>query len=70
MLKKEENEGYIKGMAVSRRAPSVSHLLSAGDSIIFCRASVLECERVLKVLGDYEWDSSQKINKEKKNLIF
>ena len=41
MLKKEENEGYIKGVAVSRGAPSVSHLFFANDSIIFCQASIL-----------------------------
>lgn len=69
MLKKKENEGCIKGVAVHRRAPSVSHLLFADDGIIFCRALVLECERVLKVLEDYEQDSSQKINKEKQSYI-
>lgn len=58
MLKKEENEGHIKGVAVSRRAPRVSHLLFDDDSIIFCRASVLECDRVLRALEDYERDSS------------
>ena len=70
MLKKEENEGYIKGVAVSRGAPSVSHLLFADDSIIFCQASILECERVLKVLEDYERNLGQKVNKEKTALHF
>ena len=70
MLKKEEEEGYIKGVAVSRGAPSISHLFFADDSIIFCRASILECERVLKVLEDYERDSGQKVNKEKIALYF
>ena len=54
MLKKEESEGHIKGMAVCRGASRVSHLLFADDSIIFCRASIAECEWVLKVLEDYE----------------
>ena len=58
MLKKEESEGHIKGVAVRRGAPRVSHLLFADDSIIFCRASIAECERVLKVLEGYERDSS------------
>ena len=54
MLKKEVRDGTIKGVAVSRGAPSISHLLFVDDSIIFCRASVLECDRVMKVLEDYE----------------
>ena len=57
MLKKEESEGHIKGVAICRGASRVSHLLFADDSIIFCRASIAECERVLKVLEDYERDS-------------
>ena len=70
MLKKEESEGHIKGVAVCRGAPRVSHLLFADDSIIFCKALITECERVLKVLDDYERDLGQKINKEKTTLYF
>ena len=70
MLKKEEEEGYIKGVAVSRGALSISHLFFANDSIIFYQVSILECERVLKVLEDYERDSGQKVNKEKIALYF
>ena len=70
MLKKEESEGHIKGVAICKGAPRVSHLLFTDDSIIFYRASIVECERVLRVLDDYERDSGQKINKEKKALYF
>lgn len=55
---------------MSRRAPSISHLLFADDSIIFCRASVTECDKVLKVLEVYERDSGQKLNKEKTSIYF
>ena len=57
MIKKEERDGLLKGVAVSREAPWISHLLFADDSIVFCRASVEECDRVLKVLEDYEGES-------------
>ena len=32
----------------------ISHLLFANNNIIFCRASVEECDKVIKVLEDYE----------------
>ena len=50
MLKKEESMGNLKGVAVCKGAPRVSHLLFANDSIIFYRASVEDCDRMIKVL--------------------
>lgn len=70
MLKKEEVAGNIKGVAVCRGALRISHLLFVDDSIIFCRATIEEGSRVLKVLADYEGDSGQKLNKEKTSLFF
>ena len=62
--------GYLKGIAVSRKAPSITHMLFVDDSIMFYRATRDECDRVLKVLEDYEGDSGQKLNKEKTSLYF
>ena len=70
MLKKEEALGNIKGVAVCRGAPRISHLLFADDSIVFCRASLDEANRVMKVLEEYERDSGQRLNKEKTSLFF
>ena len=70
MLKKEESYGHIKGVAVCRGAPRISHLLFADDNIVFCRASLEEVSRVMKLLEDYEGDSGQRLNKEKTSLFF
>lgn len=70
MLKKEELEGHIKGIAVCKGVPSISHLLFADDSIVFCRATIEEGNKVMKVLEDYEGDLGQKLNKEKTSLSF
>ena len=69
MLKKEEREGQIKGVA--RGASCLYHLLFADDNIVFCRASVEECDRhQIKVLEEYESDSGKKLNKEKTSIFF
>ena len=39
MLAKAQEEGRLHGVAVCRRAPCISHLLFANDSLIFCKAS-------------------------------
>ena len=70
MQKREEIVGRIKGVSVCHGASQVSHILFADDSIIFCRASVREGQRVMKVLADYEQESGQKLNKEKTSLFF
>ena len=70
MLKKEECEGRISGVAVCRGAPRISHLLFADDCIIFGKACSEESNRVLRVLADYEKESGQKLNKEKMSLFF
>ena len=57
-------------MAVCRGAPRLSHLLFVDDNIVICRASMEECDRLIKVLEEYDGDSGQKLNKEKTSLFF
>ena len=39
LLAKAELEGRINGVSIYRRAPKVSNLLFADDSLLFCRAT-------------------------------
>ncbi len=48
----------------------MSHLFFADDSIIFCKASISECEEILKVLSLYENASGQQVNGGKIVLFF
>lgn len=70
MLRKEEEQGNIWGISISREAPQISHLFFTDDSIVFCRALVEEGRRILRVLEDYEAKSRQKLNKDKTSLFF
>ena len=69
-LKKEEIEGNIMVVSIRKGAPQISQLFFANDNIIFCRATMEEGKRVLKVLEEYEAKSGQKLNKEKTSLFF
>ena len=70
MLRKVENGGIPRGIAVCRRVPLVSHLLFADDCIVFGKASKEEGLRLLKILEVYERELGQKQNREKTSLFF
>ena len=70
MIGREVSLGRLKGVQVCRKAPQISHLLFAEDSIIFYRTSLEESNLVIKILLDYEGDSRQKLNMEKTSLFF
>jgi hypothetical protein len=62
--------GAIHGVFISRLGPKLSHIFFADDSLLFCRASVQECQQLLDVLTTYEHASGQKINRAKTTLFF
>ena len=62
--------GDIHGFSLSRRSPSLTHLLFAYDSLLFCRSNAEECHKVMEVLQVYEMGSRQQINKAKTIVFF
>ena len=63
LLRKAEEQRVLKGIRSSQQGVSIFYLLFADDSLLFCRATVGECRRLLHLLGQYEDASGQQINK-------
>ena len=69
-MRKAEENGDIRGVSSCRSAPKLTHLLFANDSLIFCRAKINECEKLLEILATYERAYGQQINRDKTTLCF
>ena len=70
LLRRATERQSINGVAVCRRAPRISHLFFADDSLIFCRASLEECDELQRIFSVYEAASGQQLNKAKTALFF
>ena len=48
----------------------MTHLFFADDSIIFCKATLDECQKLKSILFEYEEALGQKVNTEKSSIFF
>ncbi|KAK4387746.1 putative mitochondrial protein [Sesamum angolense] len=65
-----EQEGRIRGLTVCRGAPSISHLLFADDTLIFCQASPESSLSIRAILETYRSALGQEINFSKSSVAF
>lgn len=63
LLKKEVGDTHISPLRVCPRAPGVSHLLFADDTLLFFRATEREAPRIKAVLDVYASATGQLINR-------
>ena len=54
LIKKVEFQGDIHGYSFCSRGPKLTHRLFAEDSLIFCKATMEECDKVMEILNKYE----------------
>ena len=70
LLKKVAENCVINGIMSSQNGVCISHLLFANYSLLFCKATVGECQQLLSIVGQYEAASGQAINHQKTSLYF
>ena len=70
LFEKAANDGLIRGISLYRNGPRLTHLFFADDSLLFCRASMQECNHIQAILADFEAASGQKLNRDKTTLFF
>ena len=70
LLAKAKFEGRLHGVAMCRSAPSITNLLFANDSLIFCQTNKDEVQVVSDTLQLYAKASGQCINLEKSSTYF
>ena len=59
----------IQGFSICRNGPKLNHLFFPDDYLLFCKASLLKCEKIQELLEFYEEASRQMINKGKSTLF-
>ncbi|KAL0408431.1 UNVERIFIED_CONTAM: putative mitochondrial protein [Sesamum radiatum] len=69
LIKNAEQMGMIKGVSICRQAPSISHLLFADDTQLYCEASHPSITSVKDILDTYARASGQMINYNKSSMV-
>jgi ribonuclease HI len=70
LLSQAEMDGSIVGVPTSRRGPRINHIFFADDSLLFCKASQEQWQRLSMLLNAYEKASGQQLNKDKTGVFF
>ncbi|KAL1192902.1 putative mitochondrial protein [Cardamine amara subsp. amara] len=70
VMNRAEQEKRITGLCLTKKCPSVQHLLFADDSLFLCKATFKEAIEILQCLKLYGEASGQEINFQKSSLTF
>ena len=65
-----KDQFIIAGVRVYRSASKLSRLFFADDTLIFSKATIEDCQNVLKALRIYRDALGQKVNFEKYSMLF
>lgn len=57
------------GVSIANDCPSISHLFFADDTLLFFKATSVECEVIREILDKYEKMSGQVIHLQKLTIV-
>ena len=69
-IQKAADIGDIRGVSICCNGPKLTHLFFADDSLLFCRSTIHDCQKVMDILSSYEAVSGQRLNRDKTTLFF
>ena len=70
MIQKAADRGDIQVVSICHNGPKLTHLFFADNSLLFCKSTIHNCQKVMDILSSYEAVSSQKLNRDKTALFF
>ncbi|KAL0298520.1 UNVERIFIED_CONTAM: putative mitochondrial protein [Sesamum radiatum] len=70
LFREAADRGLVPGLAVCSRAPRISHLLFADDTMVFSPADLPTVHAIRQILNVYKLASGQEINLHKSSAVF
>ena len=62
--------GTLRGLQVCKWSPHITHLLFVDDSLLFCNATIANCEEIQRLLMMHKKATGQQVNMQKTLLVF
>lgn len=59
MIRKYVDNGLLRGVVACPQGPHISHLFFADNNIIFCQATIEQCNHLDHILTTYKHASGQ-----------
>ena len=63
LLHRASEAGTLRGLQVCKRSPHITHLFFTDDSLLFCNATIADCEEIQRLLLVYERATGQQVNR-------